>query len=211
MSVFDYLFMTKQLSDEGFNHCKSLLFPLLGYQYMTIEEVRRVDLCERINEFAKRYPMKPGQKKDMSFEAYTEVIENNIQNNIKCKNGSIANGYRNRALEIIKELKGEKDPQKKLEKCLTLFALYLGLVRAVYPDLTKEANDARLMVDVKDEDLLKQYKDYKFKNNNFLGIEPPVLFKKAGVLTLSDTDIVYIHNVLLYCILMEIQGEYKRG
>ncbi len=109
MSVSDYMFITKQVSDEGFNHCKALLFPLLGYQYITIQEVRRVDLSERINEFTKRYPMRPGQKKDMSLEAYCEVIENNLQNNIKCKNRSVANDYRNRALEIIKELKGEKD------------------------------------------------------------------------------------------------------
>ena len=30
MSAFDDLFKTKQVSDEGFNHCRALLFPLIG-------------------------------------------------------------------------------------------------------------------------------------------------------------------------------------
>jgi len=214
MSTFDYPFLIEQLSDEGFNYCKSLLFPLLGYKYLTIEQVRKVDLCERINELTNHYPMRPGQKKNMSFEAYCEGIEINIQNNIKYKNGTTAEAYRNRAVDIIKELKENKEEDLRIacEKCLTLFAIYLGLIREVYPNLAKAvATDAHLQVDANDAELLKKLTEYKQKNTGFLGIETPAIFKKPGVQLFRETEVVYMHNVLLYCVLLEIQGEFSGG
>lgn len=211
MSTFDYPFLMEQLSDAGFNHCKSLLFPLLGYRYMTLEEVRKVDVCEKIYEFANRYPMKPGQKKEMSFEAYCDVIEYNIQNNLKCKNGTAAEDYRNRAIEIIKELKVEKDSLSSFDKCLTLFAIYLSLLRAVHPNYEKTvATEVFLKVEKTDAELLSSFRNYKFKTNNFLGIDTPALFKKPVVQSMRETDMIYLHNIMLYCVLMEVQGEFKR-
>lgn len=207
MSTFDYRFLLGQLSDKGFEHCRFLLFPMLGYQYMTEAEVRKIELCERLYDMATHIPMKPGQKRDMSCEAYYEIIENHLQVTFMCKQGSIAEGYRNRALQSIKELRTEKeiDEETTFEKRLTLFAIFLGLLRAAYPDFQKAVvSDAQLFAVAEDADVLKAFKDVKPKVNI------PGIFKKPESPSIQNTDIVYMHNIIMYCILMEIQGEYAK-
>ena len=207
MSTFNYPFLLNQLSDKGFEHFKSLVFPMLGYQYMTEAEARKIEVCERLYDMADRVPMKSGQKKGMASEAYYEILENHLQVSIMCKPGSIAEGYKTRAFQIIRDMKVEKavDEETPFEKRLTLFAIFLALLRSIYPDFQKAyATEAQLFVSRKDADILKAFKDSKSR------MDITGIFRKSKVQSIQDNDIVYIHNIIMYCILMEIQGEYTK-
>ena len=51
-----YKDIVDDMSDESFNFCVSLLYPLLGYQVMGQDEVRRVDLKEKLLELEGQIP-----------------------------------------------------------------------------------------------------------------------------------------------------------
>jgi len=58
MSTFNYRLLMAPLSDNGFHHCKSQVFPLLDYQYISYEEVRKVDLCESVHDLTEGFLVK---------------------------------------------------------------------------------------------------------------------------------------------------------
>ena len=197
MSTFDYRSMMNQLSDKGFEHCKSLLYPILGFHYLTLTEVRKIDLCEKLYDIASRVPIKAGQRKDMVVETYYESLMMFIQNTVNCGSGTISSEYRNRALKIIRELKDKKtiDDQDQFDQQLTLFALYLSLIRATAPDFAKKnASDAHLNVDESDVELLKRFKEFRPKK------EIPGFLRMLNDQSLHGNDVVYIHSIILYCI-----------
>lgn len=207
MSTFNYLFIVNQLSDDGFAHCKSLLFPVLGYHYMTEADVRRIELCEKVYDLVNRFSVKAGQKKCFSCEAFIHEIDSQMQIALKCKLGSVASEYRNRGLQIIKELSTEKeiDEETTYDKLLTLFSIYLALLRATFPDFIKGiAENACLDAEKSDVEILKKIRDIQFKK------DIPAVLHIAGGQHQQVRDIVYIHNVILYCLLMELQGEYTK-
>ena len=205
--MFNYPFLINQLSENGFAHCKSLLFPMLDYQYMTVADVRKIELCEKVYDLVNRFPAKAGQDKPTSCEAYIHAIEYQMQNVLKCKSGSIAAEYKSRALQMIAELQTEKeiDEETVYEKLLTLFSIYLGLLRSTAPDFTETiAEDARLNADRDDTEILKKFREIKAKK------DIKTLFRKHENQQSLGNDIVYIHSVILLCLLLEILGEYER-
>ena len=50
--ALDYLQIVDSLNDEAFAFCVDTIFPVLGYRVLRKEEVRRVDLKERLREFS---------------------------------------------------------------------------------------------------------------------------------------------------------------
>lgn len=204
MSTFNYPFWVGKLSDKGFQHCVSQLFPMLKFRYLKEEEVRRVDFSERMLELAERCNMIPDQKSSTSYEAYYKALSYYLVTFLKCKQGTVADGYRNKALEIIKRIEDDKVDHTGTDENLTVFSIYLGLARALYPNYSSHvATGARLLVDEDDAELLIKLKDYKFKT------ETQGLFKKVEEQTQEARDMIYMHNVIMYCLLMETQGEYE--
>ena len=208
MSTFDYRFLLEQLSDRGFEHCKSLLFPMLGYHYMTEAEVRKIDLCEKIFDYVSRFPVKTGRNKTNSSEAYIDTIEYLLQNVLKSASGSIAAEYENHALQMITDMRTEKElgNETTSEKLLTLFSIFLGLLRSTAPDFsTTVAKDVLLTANRADAEILKIFSEVKIKK------DIKALLKIRDAQQLLENDVFYIHSVLLYCLLLEILGEYERG
>lgn len=93
------------------------------------------------------------------MEFYLSIVENSIENIVKCKRGSLAEEYKNHALKLIKDLKGKRneESEEKHEKLLTVFSIYLSLLRETFPDFVRrEAAAVSLMVNGRDEELLKK-------------------------------------------------------
>jgi hypothetical protein len=105
------------------------------------------------------YLSKAGPKGVAALEFYLSAVENSIVNTVKCKRGSLAEEYKNHALKLIKDLKGKSDEEseEKYEKLLTVFSIYLSLLRETFPDFVRrEAAEVSLMVNGRDEELLKK-------------------------------------------------------
>jgi hypothetical protein len=86
------------------------------------------------------YLSKAGLKGVAALEFYLSIVENSIENIVKCKRGSLAEEYKNHALKLIKDLKGKSDEEseEKYEKLLTVFSIYLSLLRETFPDFSGE-------------------------------------------------------------------------
>ena len=202
MTTFNYPFWIDRLSDEGYRRCLSLLCPMLHFQYMKEKDIRRIDLSERMYDLAKDNPMYPGYNSGMSFQAYFKALQYYIENFLECTRDSIAERYRERALAILNAI--EKDSSNVgVEDELTAFAIYLGLSRELYGQFkTHNARFVTPLVCKEDAELLFKLKEYPFKK------EIPGIFKKTEEQAHEAKEMIYMHNVIMFCLLMDAQGEF---
>lgn len=200
---FDYPFWLSLLSTNGFKHCRYLIYPLLKYRYMSIDKVRPIDISEKLFERTSAVKMADGGATDDTLLAYVAALQDYILHYFKYRAGSRAERYAKHTDTLIKGINEGKD---RLDNLLTLFAIYIGLARELYPNFeTKEATNISLHVDKNDAELLVKLRKHPFKKT-VPGL--PLLPGREEKQSQERKNVIYMHNVLMWGLLMDSQGKF---
>lgn len=195
-----YSAIINDLNDTAFRRCVSLLYKELNFEYIPEEDVRRIDLCEKLSGYSTGRRMSPRGNGSGSYDEYLTALEYYLDNYLPCEKGSKAEQYKNRAKTLIANMK----KKGTVEDCETVFAVFLGLARTLNPDFMSNKVIIGMTVYVSKDDwtLLKQIKDFEFI---FEANQP---FTKKYKIGQSEKQVFYVHNVIMLCRLMQAQGEY---
>lgn len=215
MINFQYDAMIDAMDGPTFQHCVELLWPVLGYRYLQQTDVRRVDLKERIAEVTGNEGMAPGpfmpKNERGTMDRYVDILRFYFDSEyLHVVPGSAAEKYAQRARSIMKEYGRSQEPLTDMED---LFAIYLGLSRAAWPDYqNRKPTSIREMtfrVSAGDEPLMNRLRLYPFSNKTAPGFVRAMMgdSKQPD----SEKNYAYLNNVLLYCGLMQAQGDFEEG
>ena len=198
-----YQSLVERLSDSAFKLCVHILFPRLGYVILSEGDVRRIDLKEKLYTLLSPYFSK-GKSSASAFDRYVSTIEGEFRDHLQCADGSGAAKYHVRAMDILNLAEGKDYDLADLE---SLFVIYLALFRSRITSGEKKAPIVSADLTVKPEDhvILKQIVNYRA-----VQIRPQQL--KTAVISATSKatlprEAAYIINVLLYCHLLQLQGD----
>ena len=201
MLSINYANLIMDLSDQAFSQCIDLLPDI--FSYIPKGKVRRVDLCEKVHmlSYEKQMHDMCEDRYHGSWREYVDTLEYYIKNYLLCKKGTKADKYRNYALKLTKELKGTTS----IPKLETLFAIFLALARAQHPH---KYNDFRieslqLFVSIKDSTVLLWLNKSKYLDS------PLIATHNSKIDWSRRKELLYIHNVILLCRLLQTQGDFN--
>jgi hypothetical protein len=126
LKSFDYEKTVNEMSDEAISFCIENMFPMLGYKYMKQEDIRKVDLIERLMQIYDAIDKTDIQKYGNSPQYYCALLEQQIERSLKCKPGSDAEAYLIRARDAIKRV---RDGHGTIEDIDDAFLIYTILWR----------------------------------------------------------------------------------
>ena len=204
----DYTYLLSLLSDTAFEYCRELLYPMLNFNILSVNDVRRIDICERINDLTidskknKVYGIALRQNvTDTSLSDYVNSLKREILF-VQCEQNSRADKYSKYAQNIIiPRIQKEKEPYQDL---YTLFTIYIGLMRELYSsnDLTRE-DISKICLDICEDDLKLIQKMYRHPKAEWfdLLVKPQTEVKQAK-------DRLFINNLVFYCLLLELRGKH---
>lgn len=212
MQDFQYNAMIDELDEKMLARCVDLLWPVLRYRYLKREDVRRIDLKERLNDMVASYVPGYGQqptkgKNDLAcMGKYVEAIRFYFDNGyLPVKKGSRAEKYAAYAREIMDGYKKSDDPLMEIED---LFGIYLCLSRKAYPNYGNKAvtpiDDIDLHVCEDDARLLEKIRIFPFEK-----VTPAVLkvVAKPEKQDARQKDFAFLNNALLLCGLIKVQDD----
>ena len=216
MIDFQYDAMIDALDDDTFAVCVDMLWPILKYKYLKREDVRRIDLKERIADKLSWFvpepkpPIPRGKNWPGSVDKYVEAIRFYFDNGyLPVEKGSLAEKYFLRAREIINNYAKNENPQAEAEN---LFMCYLCLSREAFPGYkdrnVKPLKNVKCHVCVEDRKLLETLRTFPFEKE-----VPPMLkaVAKPEKQDYKQKNFAFLTNALMYCNLMQIQGGFGKG
>lgn len=218
MSALDYRMIIQEYSEPAFRQCVGMLYPVLNFRALQQEEIRRVDLLERILQLM---PATEKETASGSFEEYIKTIRFYLDNFLAVGKNTIAERYKNRGLEILQKLNVAGNILEVAEDlCMVVMALFRGSDENYVKKIPIKKVELSALPE--DEDLLRRLREYDFKNPNLANNSNPFAkavnnalpFAKAvmGDWTQhqSEKDRFYIENTLLYCRMMDANGGYEQ-
>ena len=123
-AIFDFPRLIEQLDDEAFNYCRELVYPICGFKYITLGQIRKVDLEERSlflrKEYddALRFDFKP---KNECLE-FVESFKFYFKNYISQSNDKRIKEYINRANAIVDDMmESSSFPDEKIESVVMVY------------------------------------------------------------------------------------------
>lgn len=217
MAEMDYVKIIDDFNDQAFKYCVDLLYPSLKFRILTKQDIRKVDLKERVLEIIAGYLPVKDNKPSGSLEKYVEAVKFYFDNYLHCKPDSIALRYHAAALDAMKEIKAGNGELSRVED---VFMVFIALMRSAAPDFSKKTPIENVDFVVKESDgvLLEQIRDYPFAFPT-----PPLAIVALQFLTdkqkgipdyrqpMAQKELLYINNILLYCRMMQAQGEFAEG
>lgn len=151
----DYISIVDEMSDEAFKFCVSHLFQLFGYQVLTEQDVRRVDLKEKFMGFESQIPSEAKVRCPGILNYYFFVLKLYFENVLKCKSGSRAEQYRKRAYSAMDKALSDNGCIEDIDDVFLCFMTILRTYRSclneiknrisVKPTLSIEEADAELL------------------------------------------------------------------
>lgn len=145
--------LVEGLDAKAFEYCKDALFDMFGYRFMEKNEFRPVDFCEQILCAIEKCG--DLSKNDGSLGYYSILLGQNIEDYCICAEGKRAEKYKNKALKLLAEYKGESS---ELDSVMDATMIFLSLFKMYYNDgnLSKDKiEDAEFAECVEDIELLK--------------------------------------------------------
>ncbi len=202
-SAFNYPHWFSLLSEKGFGYCRNLIYPLMNYKYIAVDQVRPVDISEKMYEFSSVTPMADGGSKEYTLICYVAALQNYILHYFKCKAGSRAEKYAKYTETLIRKF---NDGSAQEDDLLTLFAIYLSIARVVFPNFeTQMASDIDLSPDQSDAELLIKLRKHPFKR---IVAGLPLLPGREERQSQERRNMIFMHNALMWSILMDRQGRF---
>ena len=143
----DLLSIVDDYNADAIQLCVSQLFPLFNYRIMKAEDVRPVDLKEKLIELSDRFVPQENQKAKKPVEVYCSVMTEYLNERTEIEAESRAAKYRERALELLAKALSPNGAVSDLEDALLIMlALFkpLRLHPVSTPDFNLTPMDAEL-------------------------------------------------------------------
>lgn len=210
MQFIDYETIVDAYDDYAFHECCKLLYPHLGYRLLKVEDIRRIDLKERLIDIAiQRWSHRKEWNSSLSeLKEYVKIIAFYMQEYLPCWNGSQPQNYKDRAIEIINDCNRTLWTLTDIED---VFVIYLSLIRERIDRLDnkgKPITTVDIGVKETDKEVLNEVYHFDF-------IDPAVKESKFRMSpdkykhqSAKDKRYCYVISILLYCRLMQNTGTY---
>ena len=200
----DYIKLVDDMSDEAFQFCVEQIYPICNYRVLQKEDIRRIDLKERLLGFNRLVPKNDG-KEQGTLNYYLFILKLYFDSFLKCKAGSTAEKYRKRAMELMESALSDNGTIEDVED---LVQIYISLFRALndcFDEIDKYVA-VGLTFDVykEDADMLKEIWRHKKLIPN--GIVDKLLgtnYEKSAAITLA-----YVNNVIFLCRCLQNRGVF---
>lgn len=206
----DYIKLVDDMSDEAFQFCVEQLYPMCNYRVLQKEDIRRIDLKERLLGFNSIVPKNDGEEQG-ALNYYLFVLRLYFDSFLKCKPGSTAEKYRNRAMELMESALSDNGTIEDVED---LVQIYIALFRTLnnrFDEMEKYVA-VGLTFDVfkEDADMLKEIWEHKKLIPNGIVEKPGLLDKLFGTDYEKRTAIklTYINNVIFLCRCLQNRGAF---
>lgn len=206
----DYIKLVDDMSDEAFQFCVDQLYPMCNYRVLKKEDIRRIDLKERLLGFNSIVPKNDG-KEQGALNYYLFVLKLYFDNFLKCKTGTKAEKYRNRAIELMESALSDNGTIEDVEDLVQIF---IGLFRSLDDDFdhVEKYIVTGITFDVfkEDADLLREIWEHKKLVPNGIVEKPGLLDKIFGTDYEKKTAIklAYINNVIFLCRCLQNRGAF---
>lgn len=194
--ALDYLQIVDSLNDEAFAFCVDAIFSVLGYRVLRKEDVRRVDLKERLREFSAQ-----------SGSLYLHILQLYFGNYLHFSAESREERLYHRALDLMKDVSKNQNDFGKLDDLVLIFIILLRPL-ATGAGSVEEIADRMLELSRDDAGILKKI----WKNHIPSEVEnmPEFMQKlqKPRTPPLEELKMTYINNVLFLCRSLQNRGEF---
>lgn len=207
----DYIQIVEDLNDQAFQFCVEYLYPLLNYQVLKQSDMRRVDLEERLVVYGNTIPRDENGQKQGALNHYFFVLKLYFNDFLKCKPGTKAEKYRNRAIELMDHALSEEGSIEDIEDVVQI---YIALFRALADDLDhiEKYSIIGLTFDVfkEDADLLNRIREHKKIVPSGIVVKQDIFDKIFG----SDYEInaaikfAYMNSILILCRCLQKRGAF---
>lgn len=207
----DYIKLVDDMSEEAFQFCVDQLYPMCNYRVLQREDIRRIDFKERLLGYNSNIPKDEKGKEQGSLNYYLFVMKLYFDNFLRCKEGSKAEKYRNRAMELIDSSLSENGTIEDVEDLVQIF---IALFRSM--DYNFDHIERNLIEDLtfdiykKDATLLKTI----WEHNKLV---PNGIIKKIGRSEKSRgveywkqnaIKLAYINNIIFLCRCLQNRGVF---
>ena len=206
----DYIKLVDDMSDEAFRFCADQLYPIWNYRILQKEDVRRIDLKEQLLKLNSIVPKKDG-KKQGALNYYLFVLKLYFDSYLKCKEGSTAEKYRKRAMELMESALSDNGTIEDVED---LVQIYIALFRTLsnrFNEIEKYvAVDLTFDVFKEDADMLKKICVNKNLVPNGI-VEKQGLFETVFRIEGGKKEaiaVAYVNNVVFLCRCLQNRGAF---
>ncbi len=145
--------LISDLDAKAFEYCRDALFSMFGYRFMDKKDFRVVDFSEQILCAIEKCG--DLSKNDGSLGYYSVLLGQNMEDYCICAEGKRAEKYKNKALSLLTEYKGDVSD---LDSVMDATMIFLSLFKMYFNDgnLSKDKiEDAEFTESVEDIELLK--------------------------------------------------------
>ena len=98
--MLNYEELIRGLNNDAFEYCKKMLLPICYFAVLESEDIRPCDLAERVIQLSDKYHYATYKSGD-EWKYYLETMRKYIVFFLDCSQGSRAERYRNRLIDLI--------------------------------------------------------------------------------------------------------------
>lgn len=206
----DYSRLIEEMSDDAFRFCVEQLYPISGYRVLKPEDIRRIDMLERIIGFNSLVPKTEKSKSQGSLNYYIGVLKRYFDLYVKCKEGSRSESYKKRAYELISIAISDKGVLEDVDDLFIIFISFFRSLRPQFDEIGKQngfVNDSfSFDLEKTDATLLNEIRLHK-------NLSLPERTWGIGVSPIKKEDetavkLAYINNVLFLSRGLDSRGAF---
>lgn len=207
----DYIKLVDDMSDQAFQFCVDQLYPMCNYRVLQRDDIRRIDFKERLLGYNSTVPKDEKGKEQGALNYYLFVMRLYFDNFLKCKEGSKAEKYRTRAMELMDSALSENGTIEDVEDLVQIFIALFRSLDYDYDHIEKNLiEDLAFDIYKEDAELLKTI----WEHNKLV---PNGIIKKLGRSEKSRgaeywkqnaIKLAYINNIIFLCRCLQNRGVF---
>lgn len=210
MTVFNYKTIIDDYNEQAFRDCVNQLYPMFNYIVTTRNDIRKIDLEEKLLQLEKNYLLEKEKhyswvKSKTPVEAFAEEIEYFVDNQFNP--GKSVKAYQQKAKNIVKSLKHGEYSIDGLEDLVKIFICFMRCYWPTWKNTNSKLNSFVFDIQSEDSEMLSDFRKHRFIRCS----------ETEGVIRKKTTDYhflqysidyIYIITILIYYRLMQFEGEY---
>lgn len=151
--VYDVIVDTISKTPLAFDALAKHLYPLMGLNKLTVNDLRPVDIKEFFHKIKTNMPKDLSYKSSDSVDCYCFILGRYL-NQLNCESGSRADRYKTYAWDLMEKACAEKEISRPLDSLLITLSLYRVLGNDL--DTSTIIHNANIETSCNDFDLLRR-------------------------------------------------------
>lgn len=207
-----YKAIMDEMNEYAFSFCKGILFPICDYKVLEIEDIRPIDLAEKLTELSDNlYAQRANKSITGTVNWYIYIMRMYFDQFLSCKTGSRAEKYKHRAKELMDQVTTDDWTSQNGRDIVLIFLSILHVFDSFEQMQTHSAVDLSLSIDQEDAILLKKVWD---------NMTPMVSTEKKNLIVKEisrhgieqqATKFAYIMNIIYLTQLLQERGAFNAG